>query len=135
MANMNCPGCGVEMVDLVSDDQTLRKCGECGGLWVDVADLNRTLLHHNLPGLETLGGKVNAEALSGQCPDCQVDLVQVEGGERSHPLDYDTCEACGGVFLESEFRDASDYQTAQREIVDFFTNFAGRLLRKKAAHA
>lgn len=134
---MDCPGCGVEMIDLVGDDQTLRKCGECGGLWVDVADLNRTLLHHNLPGLETLGGKVNPDALSGQCPDCQVDLVQVEGGERSHPLDYDTCESCGGVFLESEFENVTDFGSAKTEIVDFFTHFASRLQlgRRKVAHA
>ena len=133
---MNCPGCDVEMIELNGDDQTVRKCGECGGLWIDVSDLNRTLLHHNLPGLETLGGKVNPDAMTGQCPDCQVDLVQVEGGERSHPLDYDSCESCGGVFLESEFLQVRDYAMAKREIIDFFTAFAGRLLRRKAvAHA
>ena len=134
---MDCPGCGVEMVDLVGDDQTLRKCGECGGLWIDVSDLNRLLLHRNLPGLETLGGKVNPDALSGQCPDCQVDLVQAEGGERSHPLDYDTCESCGGVFLESEFENVTDFASANTEIVEFFTHFASRLLlpKRKAVHA
>ena len=73
---------------------------------MDVADLNRMLLHNNLPGLESLGGRVDPEALTGQCPECQVDLVRVEGGDRQHPLHYDTCESCGGIFLESEFKDA-----------------------------
>jgi Zn-finger nucleic acid-binding protein len=123
---MECPSCGVEMVDLAGDDQTLRKCGECGGLWLDIADLNRMLLHKNLPGLETLGGKVNPDAMSGQCPDCLVDLVRVEGGEKQAPLGYDTCEACGGVFLEEEFKDAADFEAAQAIIVDFFKRFSPR---------
>jgi Zn-finger nucleic acid-binding protein len=130
---MDCPSCGVEMASLEGEDQTLRKCGQCGGLWVDVADLNRVLLHNNLPGLETLGGKVDPEALSGHCPDCQVDLVAVIGGERNHPIRYDTCESCGGVFLESEFKDASDYKAAQKEIVDFFKAFTARPKKKAGA--
>jgi Zn-finger nucleic acid-binding protein len=127
---MDCPGCNVEMADL-EGDMTLRKCGECGGLWVDVADLNRELLHANLPGLESLGGKVDANALTGQCPECQVDLVRVDGGARQHPLHYDTCESCGGMFLESEFRDASDQQAAKAEIVAFFREFSAK--KKSAA--
>ena len=49
---------------------------------------------------------MDAEALTGHCPECQVDLVRVDGGDRHHPLHYDTCESCGGIFLESEFKDA-----------------------------
>ncbi|MCI0572509.1 MAG: zf-TFIIB domain-containing protein [Myxococcaceae bacterium] len=127
---MNCPSCNVEMSELAGTDQTLRKCGDCGGLWLDVADLNRMLLHNNLPGLETLGGKLDAEALTGQCPECHVDLVRVDGGDRNHPLHYDTCESCGGMFLESEFRDAVDAAAAEREIIDFFKAFGAR---KKSA--
>lgn len=120
------------MVDLAGDDQTLRKCGECGGLWLDIADLNRMLLHRDLPGLETLGGKMNAEAMSGQCPECLVDLVRVEGGEKSEPLGYDTCEACGGVFLEEEFKDAQDFAAAEKIIIDFFKRFSPRTNKKVA---
>jgi Zn-finger nucleic acid-binding protein len=132
---MECPSCGVEMVNLEGDDQTLRKCSECGGLWVDVSDLNRTLLHHNLPGLESIGGKVDPEAMCGQCPDCQVDLVRVVGGQKSSPLSYDTCESCGGIFLESEFSDASDYPTAKKEILEFFSRFSSKGKKPASAHA
>jgi Zn-finger nucleic acid-binding protein len=130
---MDCPGCNVEMADLEGDDNTLRKCSDCGGLWIDVADLNRILLHNNLPGLDSLGGRVDADALTGQCPDCQVDLVRVDGGERQHPLHYDTCESCGGIFLESEFKDATDAKIATQEIIDFFKTFSHR--KKSAASA
>jgi Zn-finger nucleic acid-binding protein len=124
---MICPGCSVEMSDLEGDDETtLRRCGECGGLWIDVADLNRILLHNNLPGLESLGGKVDAEALTGHCPECQVDLIRVDGGDRQHPLHYDTCESCGGIFLESEFKDAMDAPGAEQEIISFFRHFSAK---------
>jgi Zn-finger nucleic acid-binding protein len=129
---MECPNCGVEMVDLQGDDQTLRKCGECGGLWVDVSDLNRTLLHHNLPGLESLGGKVDTDSMSGQCPECLVDLVPVQGGDKASPMVYDTCESCGGIFLESDFRDVSTYEAAEKEIVGFFSRFSSKGKRKIA---
>ena len=132
---MDCPGCGVEMTSLEGDEQTVRKCAECGGLWVDVADLNRLLLHNNLPGLESLGGKMNTEALTGQCPECQVDLVRVQGGEKQHPLGYDTCESCGGTFLESEFKDATDFKGAQSEIVEFFKQFSQKARRRGPAAA
>jgi Zn-finger nucleic acid-binding protein len=131
---MECPSCGVDMVDLEGEDQTLRKCSECGGLWIDVSDLNRMLLHHNLPGLESIGGKVDPEAMCGQCAQCLVDLVRVMGGQKSDPLSYDTCESCGGIFLESEFRDADDYPGAKKEIIEFFTRFLNRGKKKIAAH-
>jgi Zn-finger nucleic acid-binding protein len=129
---MDCPGCGVEMTNLDGDGTSVAKCATCGGLWIDVADLNRVLLHHNLPGLESIGGRVQPDALTGQCPECHVDLVTVEGGMRQDPLQYDTCESCGGIFLESEFKDATEIKTAFEEIVDFFRRFSNRK-RKTAA--
>jgi hypothetical protein len=91
---------------------------------IDASELNRVLLHNNLPGLEAIGGKLKPDALTGQCPECHVDLVSVEGGrDRKHLLHYDTCESCGGIFLESEFKDAKDQKQANTEIVSFFRMF------------
>lgn len=127
---MECPACNVEMADLEGDETPLRKCTECGGLWLDVSDLNRMLLHNNLPGLESFHGRVDTEALTGQCSECLVDLVRVDGGDRHKPLHYDTCESCGGIFLESEFKDTHDTKAATAEIIEFFKAFSAR---KKAA--
>ncbi|HZA49760.1 MAG TPA: zf-TFIIB domain-containing protein [Myxococcaceae bacterium] len=128
---MDCPGCNVEMADLEGDNTALKKCSQCNGLWIDVADLNRLLLHNNLPGLESLGGRMNAEALAGQCPECHVDLVVIEGGDRTHVQRYETCESCGGILIESEFKDTADSKAAMGEIVSFFKRFRDR--RKSAA--
>ena len=51
------------------------------------------------------------------------------------PLSYDTCESCGGIFLESEFAEASDYAAAKKEIIGFFTRFSSRGKKKAAVHA
>jgi hypothetical protein len=74
--------------------------------------------------------------MCGQCADCKVDLVRVVGGEKASPLSYDTCESCGGIFLESEFSDVSDYVAAKKEILEFFGRFSTKGKKKVAsAHA
>jgi Zn-finger nucleic acid-binding protein len=124
---MDCPRCTVEMAEIPGDEGTMHRCSDCGGLWVDVSDLNRILLHANLPALSGVGGYVNAEEMAGQCPACNVDLVVVEGGEK-RSLHYDTCESCGGIWLEGpdddvEVAESSDWKTSVGEIVAFYKRF------------
>ena len=95
---MDCPRCAVEMTEVAGEDSTLQWCADCGGLWVDVTDVNRFLLHGNLPALTSIGGWLNADVMAGLCPACQVDLVEIEGGEKKS-LAYDTCESCGGIWV------------------------------------
>ncbi len=94
---------------------------------MDVADVNRMLLHANLPALSALGGFVNADEIAGQCPACQVDLVAVEGGEKRF-LHYDTCESCGGIWVEGpedgDIPESIDWRAAEGEIVAFYRRFA-----------
>jgi Zn-finger nucleic acid-binding protein len=118
---MDCPRCEAEMVLLEGKDGSMSRCPECGGLWLDLAELNRILLRHNLPGLESLGGRVNAEETTGVCPEDQVDLVAVEGGER-HALQYETCEVCGGIFLQPD-TESEDLQGNVDSLVDFYRRF------------
>jgi Zn-finger nucleic acid-binding protein len=124
---MDCPRCGgVELNEIPSDDQSLHRCGTCGGLWVDSADLNRMLLHANLPALSAVGGWVNPDEIAGMCPACNVDLVAVEGGEK-RSLHYDTCESCGGIWIEGpdqdEIAETIDRKQAVAEIVEFYRDF------------
>jgi Zn-finger nucleic acid-binding protein len=114
------------MAEVPGDDGAMHRCGDCGGLWVDVADLNKILLHSNLPALSGVGGYVNADEIAGQCPACNVDLVVVEGGEK-RSLHYDSCESCGGIWLEGpeeeEVPESVDWRSAEAEIVAFYRAF------------
>jgi Zn-finger nucleic acid-binding protein len=118
---MNCPRCEVELVQLEGEDVTLARCPDCAGLWLDVAELNRLLLRHNMPGLESLGGRANPDLSSGPCPDCEVDLFTVEGGER-RLMHYESCEICGGIFMDSD-TESDSAKEAMASIVEFFRRY------------
>ncbi len=123
---MDCPRCSVEMSEITRDEGTLQRCAECGGLWVDVTDLNKILLHANLPALSALAGFVNADEITGMCPACNVDMVVVEGGEK-RSVSYDTCESCGGIWVDGDEDEPAaelDWKGAEKQIVDFFRRFA-----------
>jgi Zn-finger nucleic acid-binding protein len=124
---MDCPRCSVEMTELVSDDSVIQRCSDCGGVWADVADVNRFLLHANLQALSSLGGRINPDEIAGQCPACHVDLVAVEGGER-RAMSYDTCESCGGIWVEGpeegEIPETLDWKAVQDDLVKFYRRFA-----------
>jgi len=114
------------MSEIPREDGSLQRCAECGGLWVDVTDLNKILLHGNLPALSALGGFANADEISGMCPACNVDLVVVEGGEK-RSVSYETCESCGGIWVdgvEDEPSPELDWKGASAQIVEFFKRFA-----------
>jgi len=123
---MDCPRCSVEMSEITREDGTLQRCADCGGLWVDMTDLNKILLHANLPALSALGGFVNADEITGMCPACNVDLVVVEGGEK-RSASYDTCESCGGIWVDGDEDEPAaelDWKGAEKQIVIFFKRFA-----------
>jgi Zn-finger nucleic acid-binding protein len=123
---MDCPRCTVELSEITRNDGTLQRCADCGGLWVDVTDLNKILLHANLPALSAIGGYVNADEITGMCPACNVDMVVVEGGER-RSVSYDTCESCGGIWVDTDEDEPPaelDWKAAEKQIVRFFKSFS-----------
>lgn len=122
---MDCPRCTVEMNPLEGEDISLQRCAECGGIWLDSADLNPILLRHALPVLDRLGGKANLEEIAVTCPDCAVDLTVVEGNDKSG-LRFETCESCAGIWLEVEgAEDAESFDQVEKAIVDHFREFKG----------
>ncbi len=123
---MDCPRCSVELAAIAHDDSAINRCSECGGLWVDGTDLSKILLHANLPALTAIGGQANVEEMTGLCPACSVDLVVIEGGER-RALQYDTCESCGGIWVDGEDVDevpeSITWADASNELVGLFLAF------------
>jgi Zn-finger nucleic acid-binding protein len=123
---MDCPRCSVELTPISQEESTIQWCPDCGGNWVEVTDLNKILLHANLPALSSIPGFVNTDELSGMCPACNVELSVIEGGEKK-ALAYDTCESCGGIWVDGEADDPPAEQTyagSVKEIVAFFRVFA-----------
>jgi Zn-finger nucleic acid-binding protein len=124
---MDCPRDNVEMSELSDGEERIfYRCDECGGLWLDVADLNRILLHAGLPTLEAMGGRANPEEDAGDCPVDLVDLLAVQSLHKRNPLTYETCESCGGIWLESaDFAGEGETPAELTEgIVDFFREFS-----------
>jgi Zn-finger nucleic acid-binding protein len=129
---MDCPRCSVELTPLSQEESTIQWCATCGGNWVEVTDLNKILLHANLPALSSIAGFVNGEELTGLCPACQVEMSVVEGGEKK-ALAYDSCESCGGIWVDGENDEPPATQTwpgSVKEIVTFFRDFAKTTKKK-----
>ena len=134
---MDCPRDNVEMVELTQgEDRVLFRCGECGGLWLDVADLNRILLHAGLPTLEAMGGRANPEEDAGECPVDNVGLLAIQSAHKRHPMTYETCESCGGIWLESDDFDTEGDSAKEliAGIVGFFREFSARQAGAGASH-
>jgi hypothetical protein len=58
-----------------------------------------------------------------------VGLLAVESAHKRNPLVYETCESCGGIWLESaDFADDGDSaEDLTKGIVDFYRDFAVNL--------
>ena len=124
---MDCPRDNTEMSELIDgEERLLFRCAECGGLWLEVADLNRILLHAGLPTLEAMGGRANPEEDAGECPVDNVGLLAVQSQHKRNPLVYETCESCGGIWLESaDFAEEGESaEELTKGIVGFYREFA-----------
>ncbi len=123
---MECPQCDVELADLANDDVHVFSCSECEVLWTDGAQLNALLLHHSLPGLDSLGGRADPDAETGTCRACGVSLTRIEQTGRGQALMFETCEDCGFVAVSDEGAAATDLEAAQGALVSFFRRFVAR---------
>lgn len=124
---MECPQHPVELTELSSSDDKIHVCSDCTGEWIDGSQLNALLLHSNLPGVETLGGRVDPDAETGTCPTCGVSMVRIEQVGRRQPLDYEACEDCGFVYVpRTEGEAAADFTQARAYLVDFFSRFVAK---------
>ena len=119
---MNCPQCDAEMAEVVSpNDERVFVCAECGQ-WLDGTLLNALLLHSNLPGVASLGGRLAPDDATGTCPTCRVGLARLERGD----LFYEVCEECGWIFFPFDPPEAATFDAARARLVDAVTGFLGK---------
>jgi len=120
---MECPRDMVEMKEITGrDDSALQLCETCGGVWIEGADLKGLLLHHNLPGLESMGGRANPDELADRCPRDQVDFLVIDSPDKGR-LGYSFCEACGAIWLDLEMPEDADVGEVETAIVERFRQF------------
>jgi len=81
-----CPGCTAAMQKVVLD-VVLDRCVTCRGAWFDYAELEWLLAGPGLPEFESLG--------PGQCPHCQVPLVERYRGRGL----VQECPHCQGAWV------------------------------------
>ena len=93
-----CPRDLDDTKEVVGRDESVFRLYE-GGVWADSVDVNRMLLHAGLPGLESMGGKPNLDAIGDRCPKDDVDLIVIGGADH---LEYSICEVCGGIWLDDK---------------------------------
>jgi Zn-finger nucleic acid-binding protein len=115
------------MTELEAESEKIHVCSTCPALWVDVAILNRLLLHNGLPGLESLGGRVVPDGARGVCRNCGIDLTRIETGPRAELRHYETCESCGGVFVDNELEvDVDTFAVGQKALLQSFRSFSAK---------
>jgi predicted RNA-binding Zn-ribbon protein involved in translation (DUF1610 family) len=116
----------VELNDLAEDDEHVFTCADCACLWVDGSQLNALLLHGSLPGLDSLGGRVDPDADVGTCRSCGVGLTRIEQASRQNAEIYEVCEDCGFVFVPWEPPVAADLAAARKDLLGFFKRFVAK---------
>ncbi len=114
------------MAELTEGEQRVYACSQCGGLYAEVAEVNQLLLHAGLPGLASMGGRVDPAAAPAPCRECQIDLNWIEGGPRHDSLHYERCEGCGRVFIEPGEDAPADLKSAHALAVAFFRAFQAK---------
>jgi Zn-finger nucleic acid-binding protein len=118
---MNCPHCGdVEMAELNDGELTIHACPGCSGAFLEGAQLNALLLHANLPGVDSLGGRASPEA-ECTCPSCNIELVRVE--KRATSMFYEACEGCGFMFVPLDEPAPEALDAARARTVQYFREF------------
>jgi hypothetical protein len=123
---MQCPQCDVELTDLANDEAHVFACPDCAALWTDGSQLNAMLLHHSLPGLDSLGGRADPDAETGTCRGCGVNLMRIEQPIRGEALMFETCEDCGFVSVPDDGAAPADFDAAQATLLSFFKRFVAR---------
>jgi len=101
---IECPKCSTLMQRVYVEAIVVDRCPTCGGLWLDVNEMERLLERPQAARQVDSGPRESARIMNKvthvHCPR--------DGAAMSHRLDaaqrhigYECCGACGGVFLDA----------------------------------
>jgi Zn-finger nucleic acid-binding protein len=113
-----CPKCGKKMAQVQEAGVTIDRCRACGGIWLDALELERVLatpgaarrIDPPAPVIESRTGREGAAL----CPRDRSLLIRMTDHAQPH-VRYDSCEVCGGAFLDAgELRDLGQFTLIER---------------------
>lgn len=116
--NLQCPYDGHRMEKVEVGKFTIDRCGKCGGLWFDMAELQR-FIAHQLPAEKVdIGTKRGGEQVHAgktyKCPRDQSDLILMSDVKQAH-IKFHSCTVCGGIMLDAgELKDISEFTVGER---------------------
>lgn len=105
------------MESVRAGNSTVDRCLECGGLWFDMAELQRMIAHDvDAKDFDTFGEKARAapRLRSLCCPRDGHELKSTPDPQQPQVI-YHQCQNCGGLYLRAgDLLDLSQYNVSER---------------------
>lgn len=123
---LNCPACMGVMDRLDLGSYSVDRCPGCGGIWLDVAELDRvravTGAVQNIDAGRPMARGPGETRMARLCPRDRTRLEQRRDASQPHVV-VDRCPTCLGVFLDAgELKDLARHTLAER-IRGFFSGW------------
>ena len=114
---LTCPLDSQDMDHVKAGNFTIDRCTKCGGLWFDMAELQR-MIAHGMDALEfdNYAGNGRHQSVPRQlkCPRDGAVLAQTPDPLQPQIV-YHQCETCGGLFLQAgNLIDLTHYSVGER---------------------
>ncbi len=113
---MKCPRCSSAMETVQVEAVEIDRCTKCGGLWFDEFELDELKAKKGSEEVDT-GHPRNLNQSSQRqlkCPKCETLMLRMVDVQQPH-IWYETCEVCGGSFLDAgEFKDLKRHNLLDR---------------------
>ncbi|MBX3365441.1 MAG: zf-TFIIB domain-containing protein [Phycisphaeraceae bacterium] len=113
-----CPKCAAAMEQVTVGDVVIDRCRGCGGLWLDAMERERLLASADLVKAADTGSEKIGRELDDQtnvhCPRDRSRMIHMVDLRQRH-IGYESCQICGGVFLDAgELRDLASFTLIER---------------------
>ncbi|MBX3409140.1 MAG: zf-TFIIB domain-containing protein [Phycisphaeraceae bacterium] len=115
---LRCPNDGTKMEKVQAGEYIIDRCGTCGSIWFDLAELQRILAHEVPVEKFDIGGDMRSTASPEYeqrvCPRDSSPLIDVSDINQPH-IRYQTCTVCGGVLMAAgDVKDIAHFSVVER---------------------
>lgn len=113
-----CPKCAAAMEQVTVGEVEIDRCRGCGGLWLDAMEKERLLASKESVDAADTGEQKVGKELDDQtnihCPRDRSRMFHMVDLRQRH-VGYESCQICGGVFLDAgELHDLANFTLLER---------------------